>query len=381
MTLPLWSYDFITVSFSLVISVLLLLRWRKGKDSSLLYWAVGFLSFALSYFLSVLFIAGVFPSSGFLYEFLHFTRQSLVSVFFLLVYLGVTILVTKKRFWTRTFPILFLFLQIVVTAYYDFVGSRILFAENLHIFLFDIPFNVVICVLFMRYFIMSFRRFSFMQSIAWFGYLVLVSISFGIQFSPLFYGISLLPMLVMLVGFIDYYRRPISEHILEITPKIEEGAGSEKLKYNLKPGSVHLIIERKPVKSFDVFSNYVKNKYYGLGIIRKNPLKVRDLFGLKLTPLLWLTRIETSQKYVNPLELEQVTFAVTDFIDKVATQNSVIILEGIEYLAASNEFPKVLHAMSMIKDKVSSSKCVMVVPIDKGAITSQDYTLLLREFE
>ncbi|MBW3022246.1 DUF835 domain-containing protein, partial [Candidatus Woesearchaeota archaeon] len=304
---------------------------------------------------------------------------SLVSLFFLAVYLGIVILVTKKRFWKRTFPLIFLMVQLIITGYYDFVGSRILFAENLHIFLFDIPFNIVIAVLFMRYFLISSRRFSILQSLGWFGYLVLVSLGFGIQFSPLFYTISLVPMLLLLVGFIDYYRRPLTEHILEITPKIEYNASSEKPKYKLKPGSVYLVNEKKPYKSFDMFVDNVLHKVYGLGISRTNPELVAKDYDLKTTPLIWLTRIETQQKYLSPTELEQLTFVVTDFIDKVGAKKSVLLLDGIEYLAASNEFVKVLHALTMMKDKVSGSSACLIVPVDSRIFSTEDYAVLQKE--
>ncbi|MEA3430852.1 MAG: DUF835 domain-containing protein [Nanoarchaeota archaeon] len=381
MTVPLWTYHIIIALFSLVITLLLFLRWKKGKDRSLLYWGSGFLAFAFSYFLSSLFIAGSLPDTGFMYTFLHFIRQSLVSVFFIFVYLGITILVTKKRFWRRAFPLAFLILQLFVTAWFDFLGGRILLAENLHIFLFDIPFNIVICVLFMRYFLISGRRFSIIQSIAWLGYVVLVSIGFGIEFSALFYTISLLPMLLMLVGFVDYYRRPLTEHILEITPKIESVTSGGPPKYKLELGKVHLVKEQKPHKSYDMFIDHVLHKVYGLAISRSNPEIVKSNYGLKQTPLIWLTRIETEHAYLNPVELEQLTFAVTDFMDKVGNNKSVILLEGLEYLTTSNEFTKVLHAISMIKDKVSGTNSIVILPVDPKALPKQNITMLEKELE
>lgn len=381
MSMPLWIYHMIIALFSLVITGLLFVRWAKGKDHSLLYWGSGFLAFAFSYILSSMFIAGLLPQDGFIYVLLHFIRQSLVSLFFILVYLGITILVTKKRFWRFTFPVAFLLLQLVVTGVFDFVGARILIAENVHIFMFDIPFNIIICVLFMRYFLVSNRRFSLIQSMAWLGYVILVSIGFGIEFSPAFYTISLLPMLVMLVGFIDYYRRPLTEHILEITPKIEAVVSSGPPKYKLDPGKVYLVKEQKPHKSFDMFVDNVLHKIYGLAISRSNPDILRKNYGLKLTPLIWLTRIETEKKYLNPVELEQLTFSITDFIDKVGQKRSVVILEGVEYLATSNEFTKLLHAISMIKDKVSGSNSVVILPVDPKALKLQDFTMLEKELE
>lgn len=376
---PLWIYSFMIACFSLFITCLLFWRWRKSKDHSLLYWGSGFLFYAASNFFSSLFIAGVFPEQGVVYVLLHFIRQSLVSLFFIAVYLGIAVLVTKKRFWRFTFPLFFLFLQLIVTGYYDLVRSMILFAENLHIFLFDIPFNVVISVLFMRYYLISSRRFSLLQSLAWSGYLILVSIGFGIEFSPLFYTISLVPMLLMLTGFIDYYRRPLTEHILEIMPKIEPGSIDEKPIYVLKPGSVNLVTEQKPNKSFDMFIDNVMHKVYGLAISRKNPDLILKEYGLKSTPLIWLTRIETEKTYLHPAELEQLTFAVTDFIDKVGDKRSVVLVDGLEYLATQNEFSKVLHAVTMMKDKISQSNSSLILPLDPGSFSERDFTMLQKE--
>ncbi|MBW3015282.1 DUF835 domain-containing protein [Candidatus Woesearchaeota archaeon] len=377
----LWIYPGIIAGFSLLIFFLLFFRWTKNKDESLFFWYLGFLSYALSYILNALFVANVLPVSGFMFVFLHFLRQSFVSLLFVFVYLGIVVLITKKRIWRVLFPLVFLLVQELVIAYFDFFRYAILYAENLHIFLFDIPFNVLICVLFMRYWLMSRRRFSLLQCLAWFGYVVIVSIGFGVKFSIFFYTISLLPMLVMLVGFVDYYKRPLEEHILEITPKLEAYSKDAPLKYKIEPGKVHLVKEPKAHKSYDMFIDNVMHKVYGLCISRKNPNKVKLEYGIQSTPVVWLTRIEPDVMSLNPIELEQLTFTITQYLEKVGKNKSVVLLDGIEYLASTNPFNKVIHAIGMLKDKLSGTNSSIIIPIDQYALPSKDFSILIKEIE
>ena len=207
----------------------------------------------------------------------------------------------------------------------------------------------------------------------------MVSIGFSVEFSTLFFTISLIPMVIMFVGFIEYYKLPLEEHILEIIPRVETHRRKEGLKYKLSPGKVHLIDEQKPHKSFDIFVDYVLHQAFGLCFTRTNPNIIRRCFGLSQTPVVWLTRLETDLQALNPLELEHLTFAVSQFIEQTSGKKSIVILDGIEYLATNNPFAKVLHAISMIKDKVSGTNSIVVLPIDKGSFTKKDYSMLSEE--
>ncbi len=60
---------------------------------------------------------------------------------------------------------------------------------------------------------------------------------------------------------------------------------------------------------------------------------------------------------------------------------SIILLDGIEYLVSNNSAEKVQKLMYTVRDAVVMSGAKLIVPIDPEVLDKKDLALLEREFE
>jgi len=373
-------YPSIIAFISLCIGVFLYIRWKNFRRRSTLLWCIGFFSYFLSYLLSALFVEGIIPQS---YILLHFIRQSLVAVMFVLFYLGVVILFTKNKIWLVYFPAIFFILQEFFLIYQNFFVGSVSIAEKFHIAYFDIPFNIIVALLFVFYFWASKKRYLLFFLIAWFGDAAIMSLSGGIGFSNLFFTISILPILLLFFGVIDFMNKPYSDNVLDITPGVEK-AVSKKIEYKIEPSLVYLIRESKARKSFKIFTDIVKTGIYGLCITREKPVDVRKKYGLIKTPVLWLTNVESKGNVVDPDDLEQLYFTLEKFIltaKSVKKIKNVVLLDGIEYLISNNGFDKVLNFVQMLKDRISETNAIMIIPVNPRSIKKEHIEMLEKELK
>lgn len=338
----LYLFPGIELYFAAAITILLYLRWNATKDKSTFYWLMAFGFYSIYDIIQILFISKLIVFSAFSYYIMHFLRQTFISLMFVSVYYGIIRLLTDKKLITQFLPIIFFILQEILIAYGDFLLKNVEIADKLHVIFFDVPFNLIIALLFFKLYQVNKKRYSLMISLAWLGYAILVPIFFYIEGSVIIYGISLVPMLIMFLAFLLFYKAPTGEELVDVKPEVEKRLKSKK-RYRLKPGYSYLVEEPKSEKAFDIFVDAVMHGIRGLCITRTRPDWIREKYELIKTPVLWMTQIKAdSSETVDPTELEQ----LLDLIEKFVTKAK---------LEAGEE-----------KDKHSSI-------VDKYAVTAEDY--------
>ena len=305
----------IELYFAAAISILLFLRWKKTKDKTSYYWMLAFVFYSLYDIIQIVFISQIFVFEVFSYYSVHFLRQTFISLMFVSVYYGIVRLLTRKKLITQVLPFTFFFLQEILIAYGDFAVKNIEIADKLHVIFFDVPFNLIIAMLFFKLYQVNKKNYSLMISLAWMGYAILVPIFFYKTGGLILYSISLLPMLLMFFAFLVFFKAPTGEELIEIKPAVEKRLKSKK-RYRLKPGYSYLVEEPKSEIAFGIFVDAVMHGIRGLCITRTKPEWIRERYELKKTPVLWLTQTNSgSSETVDPSELEQ----LVDLIDKFVT--------------------------------------------------------------
>ena len=170
-------------------------------------------------------------------------------------------------------------------------------------------------------------------------------------------------------AFIDRTRTMV-EPIAEKTLKTE-------IKHWLNPSESYIIIEKKPQKSFEMFVDLVTHGISGFVISREHPEKVKKKYNLVRTPLLWLSRAEVNNT-LDPDDLAKLTYLVGNFTRK--NGESVILLDGLEYLISQTGFHTVLGHLQELKDTVAMNGSRLIIPLHKGTLTLQEYSILERGF-
>jgi hypothetical protein len=149
--------------------------------------------------------------------------------------------------------------------------------------------------------------------------------------------------------------------------------------YDIKRGFTYLVLEEAPNHSFEIFKDFVTHGAQGLCITRKAPKVVMEAYGLERTPILWLSRVATQKNSIRPSPPENVALAVEHFIG--VGKESVVLLDGLEYLVSHNDYPSILALLHDLNENVSLSDSILLVPVDAKAMNDKEFALLRREVE
>ena len=176
-------------------------------------------------------------------------------------------------------------------------------------------------------------------------------------------------------------------------------------KYRIYIASVDEEINQKTKRLLEYSNSYIINtekysermvyslieksigKYYssGLFIIKENPetFYLRKMLELKSsirTRFIWLTNINTTYEKVSPSNLLQLQKLIMDYIKEIEKQKSMILLEGLEIIKTYNEMREMLKYLKNIKDQISISNSIFLIPFNFSAFTAEEIGLLKGNF-
>jgi len=132
-------------------------------------------------------------------------------------------------------------------------------------------------------------------------------------------------------AFIDR-TRPFIESYPENTLK-----PSQKPQLDFSEG--YLVLEKDPIRSFEIFLDLVTHGVPGLIISWEHPSKIQNKYQFKKTPIIWLSRSKT-EGTISPDSISKLIYISRDFAGK--NEKSFILLDGIEYLISQTGFENVL---------------------------------------
>jgi hypothetical protein len=203
----------------------------------------------------------------------------------------------------------------------------------------------------------------------------------------------------MMIGFYLIYSPMQKGFVYALAPvAIAADSSTEKqLKYSISPSMSYLLPERTSVKidktgiavsgrlsstSMRVFTNLLGQGFYGLIVSREYPANIRNNLGVGEIPMIWLTTSKegcnmANVQCIDPVDLVELGHSIKDFIKK--TEESVVIIDGLEYLITQNSFPEVLKFLESLNDYVFQKKTRLLVPLDYKVLNEKELHLLKRE--
>jgi len=148
---------------------------------------------------------------------------------------------------------------------------------------------------------------------------------------------------------------------------------------DLKPGKTYIFTEYKSEKSMKLFFKEISSTdLTGLYISRMNPKDVaggRDLINVSYY---WLTDSITESNSVSP-EPERVFALIADFLEKNPNGDTIILLDGIEYLITHSNFDQALHLIQGLVDKIGVNSSRLIIPLNPDVLSSKEMALLERD--
>lgn len=147
--------------------------------------------------------------------------------------------------------------------------------------------------------------------------------------------------------------------------------------YALDRGITYVVLERSASQAFEIFKDLVTHGAQGLCITRRAPKAVMAEYGLERTPVLWLSRVATEKNAVRPSPPENVAMSIEHFIE--ASEKSVVLLDGFEYLVSHNDFGSILALLHDLNESVAIKESILLVPFDPSAFSEREIALIRRE--
>ena len=148
--------------------------------------------------------------------------------------------------------------------------------------------------------------------------------------------------------------------------------------YDLRKGFAYLVRETKPTKSFDIFVDQVTHNIQGLCVTRQHPSVIRKEWGLEKTPIIWLSN-QLGKVYVNPTNIGILSDTIIRFVEK--SGDSVVLIDGVEFLIVNNDFEKVLRMIHHVTEAVMEYKSRLIISVDPRTLSTRELALLERNME
>ncbi len=181
----------------------------------------------------------------------------------------------------------------------------------------------------------------------------------GINIPPHNNMLSLVMSVFIAVGIIKY-------KFLSVQPVGEMIVQGRKLEHKLSQSypfefghSYFIKHEQSSDIAHKVLLTHLYKKRYGLIITAHNPSAIRHEYGIETTPIVWMTDTETEHPSIDPTDIEQLYQTIKVFVNQVP--NSIVLIDGLQYLVMHNNFAKILHFVKQVRGlMVRSDDCLVV---------------------
>ena len=144
-------------------------------------------------------------------------------------------------------------------------------------------------------------------------------------------------------------------------------------RYQLMYGSSYLLLESSATESFKLFSSYISRGSKGLLITRVFPARIRKQYKLGSTPILWLSRTQ-EKKAINPTNLGALLDEVIDFVK--SNSNTLVLLDGLEYLVIENDFERVLKFVNSLEDEIAVNNSRLLISLNPNVLDPEKKAML-----
>jgi len=114
----------------------------------------------------------------------------------------------------------------------------------------------------------------------------------------------------------------------------------------------------------------------GMVVTREHPDAVREKHGLRVTPIVWLAETQGEMRLA-PTNLAALTDTLIRFMEN--NPNSIVLIDGIEYVITFNEFKKVLRSLDLLSETAWITKTTLLETVDPGAFYGKDIAFLERD--
>ncbi len=154
--------------------------------------------------------------------------------------------------------------------------------------------------------------------------------------------------------------------------KREKGIGMGGSR-KLEAGTVYLFWDETPDRALTATVTGIGEGLEGLIISRRNPAEINAKYGLRRTPMLWITTVPGSD-HVNPTNLGILSDRIARFVERGT--NSVVFLDGFETIVTHTDPKKAMQTLDRVKDIVRAHGSRLVITMDRRTVGDKDAALM-----
>jgi hypothetical protein len=200
----------------------------------------------------------------------------------------------------------------------------------------------------------------------------------GVDGYVLYIAVAAIALSAVALGAVVHHRRESGRKAVALAvngngyPVLRPVPGEQ---FPLENGLIYLVKEKRPGMAFSMYNEAVSKGAEGMLISREHPNRLRELHTFVAKSIIWLSR-RPGENHVDPTELSLVSLKISRFVEE--RKNSVVLIEGLEYLITQNDFEAVLRFVNHLHDFVLAHDCAIVVVVDPRVLTTRELALLER---
>ncbi len=166
---------------------------------------------------------------------------------------------------------------------------------------------------------------------------------------------------------------------------VKSSSGPEEL----IEGCSYLIKEHSPDASYAIFRYMImKEKKKGICVTRKSGRVLKEKYGLENFTLLRLGKKEgspgmlssalgTSESSISSANLSSLYEKIISYMEE--NGNSVMLIDGIEYLVSQNDFRAVMRFIQKLSDILEKYEAYLIITISPNSLEATEMSTLERE--
>ena len=193
----------------------------------------------------------------------------------------------------------------------------------------------------------------------------LLGISFPTSLAPAY----------LLTSIIFFYAI-VRERLFDILPSADSPRVPMKsLPIKLEDGRSYAVEEKGTDMSFRIFASELNAGRKGLIISRRHPEQIREEYGLRNTPMIWLANRPVKDA-VAPSNLSLLGRTVMRFMSNGG--NTVVLVEGLEKMILETSTEKAMRFIFELEDEAMVRGSRLILSFDPEGLSQRDRALLMR---
>ncbi|MEM3567129.1 MAG: isoleucine--tRNA ligase [Thermoplasmata archaeon] len=173
--------------------------------------------------------------------------------------------------------------------------------------------------------------------------------------------------------------QPGVEQVVAGGEKATEKGEIEEKQVEFRQGYSYIIKCERADRAYKYLKDYMaRANPKVICVTRDYPEKIKQKYELTDVPIIWLSNVG-KENAVRPKDLEKLSLLLEQFLAK--NKDSVIFLDGIEYLITNNNFITVLRLIQSLKDQIAINNAMLLIPINPATMEPSQFNLIEREVD